>query len=356
MAQQASERPLLVTGGAGFIGSCFVRRQAAAGQAVVTLDLLTYAGRRENLPDSPNQRLVVGDIRDGAMLAALFAEAQPRAVVHFAAESHVDRSLIDAAAFVSVNVEGTWRLLEAALAHWDGLKGTARDRFRFLHISTDEVFGSLGLQDPPFSEASPYDPRSPYAASKAAADHLVRAWHHSYGLPALLVNCSNNYGPHQFPEKLIPLVITNALLGRPLPVYGEGANVRDWLHVEDHCAALELVLRRGRLGETYCIGGEAERQNLAVVEAVCDLLDRLEPRLQGSHREQITFVADRPGHDLRYAIDCSKAKLELGWAGGRPFAEGLHQTVAWYRANRPWWEAIRNQVYDADRLGLRARS
>jgi dTDP-glucose 4,6-dehydratase len=351
--------PLLVTGGAGFIGSCFVRRAVAAGRRVVTLDALTYAGTRTRLPGLDGtglHRFVHGDVCDGPLLAELFRTERPAAVVHFAAESHVDRSLEDASPFIRTNVLGTGTLLAAARAHADGLPDAERAAFRFLHVSTDEVFGALGPEGR-FDERTPYDPRSPYAASKAASDHLVRAFHHTHGLPVLVVNCSNNYGPYHFPEKLIPLTIVRALAGRELPIYGTGGNVRDWIHVEDSCAAFSLVLERGRVGETYCVGGESERTNLQVAHAICAALDREAPRADGRpYADQIAFVADRPGHDFRYAIDCAKAKGELGWAGGRPFEEGLAQTVRWYLDNRDWWEPILSGVYDTSRLGLGRRT
>ncbi|MFN8928305.1 MAG: dTDP-glucose 4,6-dehydratase [Rhodospirillales bacterium] len=354
-----TDAPILVTGGAGFIGSCYVRRAIASGRRVVNLDALTYAGtltRLASVADDPLHRFVHGDVRDSALLARLFDEERPDAVVHFAAESHVDRSINDARPFIDTNVGGTTALLGAALAHWDGLSGADREAFRFLHISTDEVFGTLGPTGA-FTETTPYNPRSPYAASKAASDHLVRSFGLTYGLPVLITNCSNNYGPFQFPEKLIPLTFVRAIGGRPLPVYGDGSNVRDWIHVEDSCAAFEGVLSRGVPGESYCIGADAERTNLDTVRDICRLLDGLTPKADGGrHEDQITFVTDRPGHDFRYATDCAKARRTLGWSGGRPFAEGLLQTVRWYLENRAWWEPILAGVYDGERLGLRGRA
>lgn len=322
---------LLVTGGAGFIGSNFVLSTIAeTGEPIVTLDKLTYAGRLENLAGLRGRKehvFVQGDICDRPLVRRLLETHRPRAIVHFAAESHVDRSIAGPAEFVQTNVVGTWSLLEEARAYWKG-----DPAFRFLHVSTDEVYGSLGPSDPPATEASAYAPNSPYAASKAAADHLVRAYHRTYGLPTLTTNCSNNYGPHQFPEKLIPLMIHNALAGRPLPVYGDGANVRDWLYVPDHCEALRLVLEKGRVGETYNIGGNAERRNIDVVKRICALLDELRPR-PGGYEALITFVEDRPGHDRRYALDSGKIRRELGWQARESFETGLRKTVQWYLDN-----------------------
>jgi len=351
--------PLLVTGGAGFIGSCFVRRAVAAGHRVVNLDALTYAGTKTRLPgllDHPLHRFVHGDIRDADLLKRVVAEVRPRAIVHFAAESHVDRSINDATPFIQTNVAGTGNLLAATLAYWEGLDKAEQQEFRFLHISTDEVFGSLD-DDGFFTETSPYNPRSPYAASKAASDHLVRSFHLTYGLPVLLTNCSNNYGPYQFPEKLVALTTVRAITGKPLPIYGDGTNVRDWIHVEDSCAAFEAVLAKGRPGESYCIGGEAERANIDTVLTICGFLDRMAPRADGKpYADQITFVTDRPGHDFRYATDCTKARNELGWSGSRTFETGLGDTVRWFLNNRAWWEPILAATYDGGRLGLREKT
>ena len=339
---------ILVTGGAGFIGSNFVLDWIAnEGEPVVNLDKLTYAGNVANLASlAGNARhvFVKGDIADAPLLQRLFAEHKPRAVVHFAAESHVDRSIHGPAAFVQTNVVGTFELLEAARAHWGGLAGDAKSAFRFLHVSTDEVYGSLGESDPAFTEASAYSPNSPYSASKAASDHLVRAYRHTYGMPVLTTNCSNNYGPYQFPEKLIPLMISNALEGKPLPVYGDGRQVRDWLYVKDHCEAIRAVLERGRLGEVYNIGGNAERRNIDVVNAICDCLQELRPR-EGGYRKLITSVADRPGHDRRYAIDASKIHGELGWQPRESFKTGLVKTVGWYLDNAQWVAQVKSGEY-----------
>lgn len=340
---------ILVTGGAGFIGANFVRDWlAAGGEAVLNLDALTYAGNPENLAalaGRADHLFVHGDICDRALLDRLLSEHRPRAIVHFAAESHVDRSIHGPAAFVRTNVEGTFTLLEAARAWWSGLPQAEREAFRFLHVSTDEVYGSLGPDDAPFCETTPYAPNSPYSASKAASDHLVRAWHHTYGLPVLTTNCSNNYGPYQFPEKLIPLIISNALAGRPLPVYGDGLNVRDWLYVGDHCAAIRRVLEAGRCGETYNIGGWNEMTNLEIVHAVCALLDELRPDPAGPHARLISFVKDRPGHDRRYAIDARKIERELGWRPAETFATGIRKTVAWYLDNPDWVEHVQTGAY-----------
>ncbi|MBL8491628.1 MAG: dTDP-glucose 4,6-dehydratase [Rhodocyclaceae bacterium] len=332
---------ILVTGGAGFIGSNFVLdwlRQS--DEPVVNLDCLTYAGNLENLAElkgDARQVFVRGDICDGELVRRILAEHRPRAIVHFAAESHVDRSIHGPAAFVRTNVEGTFTLLQEARQYWGGLAGAERDGFRFLHVSTDEVYGSLGADDPPFAETNAYEPNSPYSASKAASDHLVRAWHHTYGLPVVTTNCSNNYGPFQFPEKLIPLVIANALAGKPLPIYGDGMNVRDWLYVGDHCAAIRAVLERGRLGETYNVGGWNEMPNLTIVRTICRLLDELHPRSPATpHENLITFVADRPGHDRRYAIDARKIERELGWRPAETFETGIRKTVAWYLSHQDW--------------------
>ncbi len=341
---------ILVTGGAGFIGSNFVLQWIKnAGAAVVNLDLLTYAGNPENLAaleGDPRHKLMLGDICDAELIAGLLREHRPRAVVHFAAESHVDRSITDPGAFIRTNVQGTFTLLEQARRFWSELDEASRQAFRFLHVSTDEVYGSLGSDDPAFSEITAYAPNSPYAASKASSDHLVRAYHHTYGLPVLTTNCSNNYGPFQFPEKLIPLIILNALEGMPLPVYGDGSNVRDWLFVEDHCSAICAVLDRGRVGETYNIGGNSERKNLDVVTAICDIVDELRPDAAlGPRRKLITFVSDRPGHDQRYAIDTSKISHELGWRPALVFESGLRKTVGWYLEHGAWIENIRTGAY-----------
>ncbi len=345
---------ILVTGGTGFIGSAVIRQLVTeTGATVINLDKLTYAANPASLADvagDPRYVFERADICDGGALARIFAEHRPDAVMHLAAESHVDRSIDAPGAFMDTNIIGTYRLLEAARAHWLKLEGAERDGFRFLHISTDEVFGSLGPEGF-FTETSPYQPHSPYSASKASSDHLVRAWHHTYGLPVLLTNCSNNYGPRQFPEKLIPLMILKGLEGKPLPVYGKGENIRDWLYVEDHARALRLVLERGAVGETYNIGGRCERTNLSVVHTLCALLDELNPA-GASHSHLITYVADRPGHDLRYAIDASKIDRELNWRPRETFETGLRKTVEWYLTNRPWWQAITDGSYQGQRLGL----
>jgi dTDP-glucose 4,6-dehydratase len=341
---------ILVTGGAGFIGSNFVLSWiGTVGSPVVNLDLLTYAGNPENLSalnGDPRHLLVRGDICDAALLGALLREHQPRAIVHFAAESHVDRSIASPEAFIRTNVQGTFMLLEQAKTYRSSLSDADRSTFRFLHVSTDEVYGSLGPHDPPFSETTAYAPNSPYAASKAASDHLARAYHHTWGFPVLTTNCSNNYGPFQFPEKLIPLMILNALESKPLPVYGDGMNVRDWLYVEDHCAAIRTVLQNGRAGETYNIGGNSERANIDVVTTICDLVDEMRPRSgEGPRRSLITYVKDRPGHDRRYAIDASKLSRELEWQPAANFKEGLRKTVRWYLDNAAWIESVRTGAY-----------
>jgi dTDP-glucose 4,6-dehydratase len=354
----------LVTGGAGFIGSNFARLALVETDArVVVLDKLTYAGSLENLADVlNNSRLafVQGDIADRREVRRLFAEHHPTAVLNFAAESHVDRSIDDANAFIETNIAGTFELLEAARHLLASVGEEERRRFRFLHVSTDEVYGSLGPTGA-FAETTPYAPNSPYAASKAGADHLVRAWHETYGLPTLITNCSNNYGPYQFPEKLIPLMILNAVEGRPLPIYGDGGNVRDWLYVEDHCRGILEVLRRGQPGEKYNLGGRSERTNLEIVDAICDILDSerpaaSNPALAGrgiaSYRDLKTFVPDRPGHDRRYAIDDTKIRTELGWEPRRRFEDGLRATVRWYLDNRAWCEAVQAGRYGRERLGL----
>ncbi|RKP59063.1 dTDP-glucose 4,6-dehydratase [Pararobbsia silviterrae] len=331
---------ILVTGGAGFIGSNFVLdwlRQHDEG--IVNVDKLTYAGNLatlKSLSGDPRHIFVHADIGDAPAIERVLAEHRPRAVLHFAAESHVDRSIHGPAAFVQTNVVGTFTLLEAVRGYWNTLDADARLAFRFLHVSTDEVFGSLNADDPPFSETTAYAPNSPYSASKAGSDHLVRAYHHTYGLPVLTTNCSNNYGPHHFPEKLIPLMILNAIDGKSLPVYGDGKNVRDWLYVSDHCAAIRTVLSAGRVGETYNVGGWNEMANLDVVHLLCDLLDEMKPKASGSYRDQITFVTDRPGHDRRYAIDARKIERELGWRPAETFATGLRKTVQWYLDHPQW--------------------
>ena len=338
---------LLVTGGAGFIGSNFVLA-AAADEPVVNLDKLTYAGNLHNLDalrGDPRHVFVRGDIADRPLVKQTLERHRPRAIVHFAAESHVDRSIVGPAPFIDTNIVGTWSLLEEARLWWAALPGAERDAFRFVHVSTDEVYGSLGPQDPPFTESTPYAPNSPYAASKAAADHLVRAYHHTYGLPTLTGNCSNNYGPYQFPEKLIPLVIRNALAGEPLPVYGDGLQVRDWLYVLDHCQALRRILERGRVGHTYNIGGASEKKNIDVVRTLCAVLDRERPRNSGAYAGQITFVKDRPGHDRRYAIDGAKLRAELGWQPAETFDSGLAKTVRWYLENNAWVEEVTSGAY-----------
>jgi dTDP-glucose 4,6-dehydratase len=351
-------RTLLVTGGAGFIGGCFVRMLLAGGRTkVVNLDKLTYAGNLESLPGAdrdPNHVFVRGDIGDAALGAALLAQHRPDAIVNFAAESHVDRSIDGPRDFVTTNVVGTFELLQAARAHWSGLPEPAKAAFRFLHVSTDEVYGSLG-DTGKFREDTPFAPNSPYSASKAASDHFVRAFQHTYGFPTLTTNCSNNYGPFQFPEKLIPLMIQNCLAGKPLPVYGDGQNIRDWLYVEDHCRAILRVLEGGRLGETYNVGGNAEMKNLDVVHAVCDLVDELKPGLpHGSCRQLIAYVKDRPGHDRRYAIDAGKIEKELGWRPAENFASGMRRTVQWYLDNQAWASRITTGKYRQERLGLDA--
>ena len=340
---------ILVTGGAGFIGANFVLDWlAASDEPVINLDALTYAGNRETLaPQEGDARhlFVHGDICDRALVERLFAEHKPRAVVHFAAESHVDRSIHGPGAFVRTNVDGTFTLLEAARAHWSALPAAEREAFRFLHVSTDEVYGSLGPNDPAFTETKAYEPNSPYSASKAASDHLVRAWHHTYGLPVLTTNCSNNYGPYQFPEKLIPLMIVNALAGRPLPIYGDGQNVRDWLYVGDHCSAIREVLARGSLGETYNVGGWNEMANLEIVRTLCALLDELRPSAAGSYTRLITYVKDRPGHDRRYAIDARKIEREFGWRPAETFQSGIRKTVQWYLDNPGWIANVQSGAY-----------
>jgi len=340
---------ILVTGGAGFIGSNFVLDWLAqSDEPVLNLDALTYAGNMENfaaLDGDARHVFVHGDICDRALLDRLLAENRPRAVLHFAAESHVDRSIHGPAAFVRTNVEGSFTLLEATRAYWGQLPEGDRAAFRFHHVSTDEVYGSLGADDPAFTESHLYQPNSPYSASKAASDHLVRAWFHTYGLPVLTTNCSNNYGPFHFPEKLIPLMIVNALAGKALPIYGDGLNVRDWLYVKDHCSAIRAVLAGGRPGETYNIGGWNERTNRQIVDAICSLLDELRPDPAGPYRRLISFVTDRPGHDRRYAIDARKIERELGWRPAESFETGIRKTVQWYLANEGWVQRVQSGAY-----------
>ncbi len=347
-------RTWLVTGGAGFIGGNFVLEAVRDGVKVVNLDVLTYAGNLDTLSSldgNPNHVFVQGDIGDGDLVSRLLNEHRPEAVVNFAAESHVDRSIDGPAAFVQTNVVGTLALLEATRDHWRSLDEAERAAFRFLHVSTDEVYGSLG-DTGLFTEETPYAPNSPYSASKAASDHLVRAFHHTYGLPVLTTNCSNNYGPYQFPEKLIPLVIAKAIAGEALPIYGDGKNVRDWLYVGDHCTAIRRVLGGGRIGETYNVGGNAEQQNIEVVKTICALLDVKRPRADGGRYEsQITYVRDRPGHDRRYAIDASRLKRELGWEPAHSFEQGIAETVDWYLGNQPWVERVLDGSYRLERIG-----
>jgi dTDP-glucose 4,6-dehydratase len=340
---------ILVTGGAGFIGSNFVLDWLTAqGEPVVNLDKLTYAGNLANLASIAGDKrhaFVRGDIADRALTERLLGEHKPRAIVHFAAESHVDRSIHGPAAFVQTNVIGTFELLEAVRAHWHALQRAEREAFRFLHVSTDEVYGSLSESDPAFSETTAYAPNSPYSASKAGSDHLVRAYHHTYGLPVVTTNCSNNYGPFQFPEKLIPLMIANALEGKPLPVYGDGRQVRDWLYVADHCEAIRVALAHGRPGETYNVGGNSERRNLDVVHALCDALQEARPREGGGYRNLVRFVTDRPGHDRRYAIDARKIRRELGWEPRETFESGLARTVRWYLGHADWVAQVKSGAY-----------
>ena len=345
-----NSRKLLVTGAAGFIGSNFVLDWlAGGGEPVVSLDKLTYAGNLENLAslaNDPRHSFVQGDISDLELLERLLAEHRPRAVINFAAESHVDRSIHGPGEFIQTNVVGTFRLLEAVRGYWAGLPEADKTSFRFLHVSTDEVYGSLSPTEPPFAETHRYEPNSPYSASKAASDHLVRAWHHTYGLPVLTTNCSNNYGPYHFPEKLIPLMIVNALAGKPLPVYGDGMQIRDWLYVKDHCSAIRQVLNAGRLGETYNIGGWNEKPNIEIVHTICELLDAMRPRADGeSYKTQITYVKDRPGHDRRYAIDARKIEQELGWRPAETFETGIRKTVEWYLANGEWVTRVQSGAY-----------
>ncbi|MEI7437282.1 MAG: dTDP-glucose 4,6-dehydratase [bacterium] len=347
-------KTILLTGGAGFIGSNLAHHLLNnTPHRVIVLDKLTYAGNLASLTSlssNPRYEFIKSDIVNATALGAIFTRHQPDIVLHLAAESHVDRSIDGPGAFIQTNIVGTFTLLEAARAYWQPLPSARRNAFRFVHVSTDEVFGSLTPDAQPFRETTPYDPRSPYSASKAGSDHLARAWFHTYGLPVVVTNCSNNYGPYQFPEKLIPLVILNALERQPLPVYGCGDNVRDWLYVEDHVRALTLVAERGQPGSTYAIGGACERTNLEIVHSICDLLDTLRPEA-GAHRDLIKFVADRPGHDKRYAMDASHLQRELGWSPLETFATGLHKTVTWYLENAPWWSPIRTASYHGERLG-----
>ncbi len=342
---------IFVTGGAGFIGANFIHHWFRLhDEPLLNIDALTYAGNVENLSSvasvhADRYGFEQVDVCDEAAVASLFSRHTPRAILHFAAESHVDRSILGPAEFVRTNIQGTFNLLQCAKAYWNGLPAKDAAAFRFLHVSTDEVYGSLGLDDMPFNESTAYAPNSPYSASKAASDHLVRAYFHTYGLPVLTTNCSNNYGPYQFPEKLIPLTISNALEGKPLPVYGDGQNVRDWLFVEDHCSAIELVLRRGEPGAVYNIGGENERTNLEVVGTLCSTLDALRPKPGGSYLEQVTFVKDRPGHDRRYAIDATKLKSELGWEPKEDFESGIDRTVRWYLDNQLWVSHVKDGSY-----------
>jgi len=340
---------ILVTGGAGFIGSNFVLDWIETiGEPLVNLDALTYAGNLHNLAalGSDERHIFVhGDICDQSLVSRLLNEHRPRAIVHFAAESHVDRSIHGPSDFMRTNIDGTFALLEAARKYWSDLQGEARSRFCFLHVSTDEVYGSLDVGDPAFLETNQYQPNSPYSASKAASDHLVRAWHHTYGLPVITTNCSNNYGPYQFPEKFIPLMIINALAGKPLPIYGDGMNIRDWLYVGDHCRAIRAVLERGRVGETYNIGGLNEQPNKAIVNRICALLDELRPDSAGPYSRLITYVKDRPGHDRRYAIDIGKIQSELGWAPQQTFDSGIRKTISWYLDNTSWIEQVLSGAY-----------
>jgi dTDP-glucose 4,6-dehydratase len=349
---------ILLTGGCGFIGSAVIRRaMASTGHEILNIDKMTYAASEAALADAganPRHRLVKADICDAAAMAQAFADFAPDAVMHLAAESHVDRSIDGPGEFIQTNIVGTFSLLQATRAYFDGLSGERKARFRFHHISTDEVFGALEPGDAPFDEHTPYDPRSPYSASKAASDHLARAWLHTYGLPVIVSNTTNNYGPWQFPEKLIPLVLLNAIEEKPLPVYGEGLNVRDWLYVEDHAEALLKVVEEGTPGETYCIGARQPRKNLDVVKSICAIVDRRLPSQNGARERLITFVRDRPGHDLRYEIDSSAAEAALNWHAAHDFERGLAATIDWYLANRAWWEGIRAKKYTGQRLGAAA--
>ncbi|MDO8417007.1 MAG: dTDP-glucose 4,6-dehydratase [Agitococcus sp.] len=340
---------VLVTGGAGFIGGNFVLDWLAqSDELVINLDKLTYAGNLDtlkSLSEDARHVFVKGDIGDKRVVSDLLAQYQPRAVINFAAESHVDRSIASPAEFIQTNVLGTFNLLESVRGYWQELPEAEKSAFRFLHVSTDEVYGTLSLTDAPFAETNAYEPNSPYSASKAASDHLVRAWHHTYGLPVITTNCSNNYGPYHFPEKLIPLVILNALAGKPLPIYGDGQQIRDWLYVKDHCAAIRCVLAAGRLGQTYNVGGWNEKANLEVVQTICQILDELKPKASGRYAEQITFVQDRAGHDRRYAIDARKLEQELGWKPAETFETGIRKTVQWYLEHRDWVENVTTGAY-----------
>ena len=340
---------IIVTGGAGFIGSNFANAWIKLGLGkLINLDKLTYAGNLANLAEieqNPDHIFIQGDIGDNQLLRSILKQHRPRAIVNFAAESHVDRSIHAPGEFIHTNVVGTFNLLEEARAYWNELNAADKASFRFLHVSTDEVYGSLSASDPAFKETNPYEPNSPYSASKAASDHLVRAYHHTYGMPMLTTNCSNNYGPYHFPEKLIPLVIHNALNVKPLPIYGNGSNVRDWLYVGDHCSAIRRVLEAGRVGETYNIGGWNEKTNLDVVHTLCDILDQQKPKATGSYRDQITFVTDRPGHDQRYAIDATKIERELGWKPAETFETGIQKTVSWYLSHQDWVENVTSGDY-----------
>jgi dTDP-glucose 4,6-dehydratase len=351
------QRKVLVTGGAGFIGSAVCRRLVADGASVLNLDALTYAGNLQSLAmidNAPNYRFAKVDICDRRSVAEAFETFAPDHVIHLAAESHVDRSITAGDAFIQTNIVGTFSMLEAARSYWQALRPERRDAFRFLHVSTDEVYGSLE-DEGAFVEETRYDPSSPYSASKAAADHLVSAWARTYGFPAVISNCSNNYGPYHFPEKLIPLIILNALHGKPLPVYGAGANVRDWLYVDDHARALDVIVTRGRIGEKYNVGGRNERRNIDVVTRICSILDELRPTPR-SHDSLIAFVTDRPGHDLRYAIDAAKLERELGWRARETFESGIEKTVRWYLDNEWWWRPLRDKVYAGERLGVIAET
>lgn len=348
-------KTLLVTGGAGFIGSNFVHMALEQGKKIINLDNLTYAGNLESLQlvkDNSNYIFVKGNIGDKSLVKQILAEYHPDGVVNFAAESHVDRSIEGPAAFIETNIVGTFSLLEVVKNYWAEMSSGDKSKFRFLHVSTDEVFGSLGAEGY-FTEETPYAPNSPYSASKASSDHLVRAYHHTYGLPVLTTNCSNNYGPYQFPEKLIPLTILNALSGKQLPIYGDGLNVRDWLYVKDHCSAILAVLKKGKAGETYNIGGHNEKSNIEIVHRICDLLDKEKPKVDGkSYREQITFVKDRPGHDRRYAIDATKIKNQLDWVPAETFESGIEKTIRWYLNNGQWCSHVCDGSYRGERLGL----
>ena len=349
-----NKKTILITGGCGFIGSNLVRHCLASGYRVVNLDKLTYAGNRSSLADiedDPAYAFVRGDTGDQKLVLGLFLEHRPHAVLHLAAESHVDRSIESPDEFIQTNIVGTFRLLSAALEYFRNLEGEEKEHFRFLHVSTDEVFGSLGAEGC-FKESTPYDPHSPYSASKASSDHLVRAFHHTYGLPVLVTNCSNNYGPFQFPEKLIPLIINSAIRGKNLPVYGDGMNIRDWLYVEDHCKAIRLVLEKGLPGQTYNIGGNSEKTNIEIVRTLCRILDELHPREDGkNYEDQINFVKDRPGHDRRYAIDSTKISQDLGWKPKNTFDSGIRSTVEWYLENQEWVENVLSGKYRMERLG-----